>query len=394
MTPRPFRFRFLFTFASTAFLVALLLGPFDILSPTLSGSSDEPERGKSGKRLFERETFGGNGRTCLTCHSRETGTVSPEDAQQRFVRNPGDPLFFFDGSDDGAGHGVVRMLTDATILMRIPLAPNVTLVSDPSARSVVVRRGIPTTLNTPALDPVLMYDGRQPNLVAQAHGAIVDHAQATRVPTPRELQRIADFQKTNAFFSSDRLEDYAETGRPPLLPRGRTDAEKRGRMFFEDVPAAGGSSKAGICAFCHSGPMLNETNQFTIVPPFVRGGRFQTVGVSEFNRAGNPVLDFLFTYADGTVIPVSSPDPGRALITGNAFDTFNSVNAFKTPTLWGVGQTAPYFHDNSAKTLEDVMQHYAQFFAIVTDPSVDGDPAVILTERDQKDIIAFMKLLR
>src|SRR5437016_1767547 len=26
-----------------------------------------------GKRLFERETFGGNGRTCLTCHSRDSG---------------------------------------------------------------------------------------------------------------------------------------------------------------------------------------------------------------------------------------------------------------------------------------------------------------------------------
>ena len=33
-----------------------------------------------GQRLFDRETFGGNGRTCLTCHSRETGTVSPRDA--------------------------------------------------------------------------------------------------------------------------------------------------------------------------------------------------------------------------------------------------------------------------------------------------------------------------
>jgi cytochrome c peroxidase len=394
MPSKPIRFRSLFTFASTAFFVALLLGPFNVLHPTLSGNSREQEQADSGKRLFERETFGGNGRTCLTCHSRETGTVSPADAQQRFVRNPRDPLFLFDGSDDGAGHGVVRMLTDATILMRIPLAPNVTLVSDPSARSVVVRRGIPTTLNTPALDPVLMSDGRQPDLIAQAHGAIVDHAQPTRMPTLRELQRIAAFQKTPAFFSSERLAEFAETGRAPSLPRGKTASEKRGRLFFEDVPSAGGSSKAGICAFCHSGPMLNETNQFAIVPPFVRGGRFQTVGVSEINRAGNPVLDFLFTYPDGTVIPVSSPDPGVALITGDAFNTFNSLNAFKTPTLWGVANTAPYFHDNSAKTLEELMVHYAQFFAIVTDPVFDGDPAVILTEQDQKDMIAFMKLLR
>jgi len=32
--------------------------------------------------------------------------------------------------------------------------------------------------------------------------------------------------------------------------------------------------------------------------------------------------------------------------------------------------------------------------AIVSDPSVDGDPAIDLTNQDQKDIIAFMKLLR
>src|SRR4029453_2213676 len=108
-----------------------------------------------GQRLFDRETFDGNGRTCLTCHSRETGTVSPKDAQARFQANPNDPLFAHDGSDDGLGNGVTRMLADATILMTIPLPPNVRL-ADSRDRFVVVKRGIPTTLNTPALDPALM----------------------------------------------------------------------------------------------------------------------------------------------------------------------------------------------------------------------------------------------
>jgi len=51
---------------------------------------------------------------------------------------------------------------------------------------------------------------------------------------------------------------------------------------------------------------------------------------------------------------------------------------------------APYFHDNSAKTLEDVVRHHATFFEIVTamDP-----PALILTEQDQADLVAFMNLL-
>ncbi|MGH8612581.1 MAG: hypothetical protein ACREYF_11250, partial [Gammaproteobacteria bacterium] len=78
------------------------------------------------------------------------------------------------------------------------------------------------------------------------------------------------------------------------------------------------------------------------------------------------MMDFVFRDPDGTTTVVSSPDPGRASITGDASDAIESVNAFKIPSLWGVSRTAPYFHDNSAKTLEDVLRHYAQFFAIVT----------------------------
>ncbi len=46
------------------------------------------EKDNDGRQLFERETFGGNGRTCLTCHSRKTGTVSPADARARFLADP------------------------------------------------------------------------------------------------------------------------------------------------------------------------------------------------------------------------------------------------------------------------------------------------------------------
>ena len=151
---------------------------------------------KDGKRLFERETFGGNGRTCLTCHSSETGTVSPEDAQERFRCDPRDPLFLHDGSDDRHGNGVYRMLKDATILVEIPLPENVSLADDPTARSVILARGIPSTLNTPALDPVLMLDGRQPDLIRQAAGAIHDHFQNTEEPDDKDLRRIAEFQLT------------------------------------------------------------------------------------------------------------------------------------------------------------------------------------------------------
>src|SRR4030095_1786358 len=138
-----------------------------------NGAGAGPGQALEGKRLFEQATFGGNGRTCQRGHSAATGTVSPKDAEERFAKEPNDPLFLHDGSDDGLGHGTSRMRTDATVLMTIHMSANVQLADDPSARTVVLRRGIPTTLNTPALDPELMVDGRQPSLEAQATGAIL-----------------------------------------------------------------------------------------------------------------------------------------------------------------------------------------------------------------------------
>jgi len=346
-----------------------------------------------GGLLFTLDTFGGNGRTCVTCHSLETGTVSPQDAQARLRRNPRDPLFVFDGSDDGQGHGTTRMTTDATILVEIPLPTNVSLGDDPAARSVILRRGIPTTRNTPALDPVLMLDGRDPDLPTQALHAIQRHAQPKMAPSSANLSDIAAFEKSPLFFSSLALLRYAQTRVPPKLPEGTTDSQRRGRRFFVDADLTTGDLKNGACAACHSGPMLNQTNQFLAkVLPIQPGTRFQTVAVSEFNAASNPVRPFIFRISDGSQTTILSPDPGRALITGvidgdpNAGGApfFTSLNAFKIPTLWGVKDTAPYFHDNSAKTLQDVAAHYARFFLGLQ---------IVFTAQDQSDIVAYMKLL-
>ena len=373
-------------------LIALFAGRLSAGTDGEPKSNTTPNHLLAGRRLFEKETFGGNGRTCETCHSRETGTVSAEDAQRRMSRDPRDPLFLGDGSDDGAGTGAERMLTHATVLVKVPLAGNVRLAADSTAATAIFRRGIPTTLNAPALDRVLMWDGRHHNLDEQALSAILGHVEAARTPSAKELERIAEFERSRTFFSSLPLWRFAVNGTPPPLPAGRTESEQRGREFFEDVPPDKGNSKRGICAICHSGPLLNETNEFIPVPPRRRGGRFQSILVSELNAMGNPVQEFVFEKPDGTTTRILSPDPGRAVITGSL--DFEHLNAFKIPPLWGVSRTAPYFHDNSAKTLEDVMVHYKKFFEIVTDPMFDGDPAIDLTDQDQQDIIAFLRLLR
>ena len=172
------------------------------------------------------EKFGGNGRTCRTCHSNRTGTFSPEEALARLIEDPSDALFVHDGLDDGVS-GTTRITQHATVRIEIPLPPDVILADDPTRRSVILNRGTPTTLNTPALDPMLMYDTREPNLQLQAFNAIHGHAQNTREPTALELDLIKEFQQTDSrFFSSEACEPLPtavlrRNFRPaPLSPNG------------------------------------------------------------------------------------------------------------------------------------------------------------------------------
>ena len=77
----------------------------------------------------------------------------------------------------------------------------------------------------------------------------------------------------------------------------------------------------GNCVTCHLGPNLTDE-------------RFHNTGVG---------------YADGRFA-----DNGRFAVSGRERDR----GAFKTPTLRNVAQTAPYMHDGSMATLEDVIDDY------------------------------------
>jgi hypothetical protein len=363
-------------------------------SPSLSDACAKA-RLKEGRRLFDVEKFGGNGRTCRTCHSKQTGTFSPEEALARLIEDPSDALFVHDGFDDGVT-GTTRIIQHATVRIEIPLPPDVILADDPARRSVILNRGTPTTLNTPALDPMLMYDTREPNLQLQAFNAIHGHAQNTREPTALELDLIKEFQQTDPrFFSSEALRVFANGGPAPQLPPGTTESERRGRAMFDNVPFDGVTT-GGICNICHSGPMLNRFaagNSFGFPP----GGRRASIGVSERNLMGNPVYTFLVREPDGGIFTITTPDPGAMLndpppsappgVPTPPRSFF--ANFFKIPTLWGVKDTAPYFHDNSANTLEDVAKFYALFF--LDSPSTRG---FVFTEQNQADMVAFLKLLR
>ncbi len=353
-----------------------------------------------GEALFADDTFGGNGRTCATCHPSanddDSGTLNPGEIQSLFSSDPGNPLFQHDAADTLGGTTFDRIRTHATVLIPIDLPANVRIVGS-SERTVLLPRGIPTTMNTPALDPVLMYDGRAPNLQAQARDAILRHAQTSDV-ADAELDQIAAFQRT--LFNRDNLEDFFEKGKKLKMPAGGSQSEKRGRRWFIDDgltdPNLVGESKFNVCGFCHSGPRLDALSGFfvqNIAPfPLPEGHRFFTVLVSELNTMGNPVHQFEYTNG-GVATVVPSPDPGIFLQTGETPPLGNGF--FKIPTVWGIEDTAPYFHDNSAKDLTQLMEHYdtALFILSENDPVPPTLGRIDLTTQDKLDIIAYMKRL-
>jgi cytochrome c peroxidase len=331
------------------------------------GATQSDLSARGGEAIFDHVTFEGNGRTCSTCHTdRSAGALSPEEVQARYAEDPTDPLFRSLDSDDGVGNDYSRLLADATIRINVALPDFLSLADEPGARSVTVNRAIPTVKNI-ALDPVLMSDGREPSLESQAAGAIRDHFQATETPSRNQLRQLARYEKSQ--FSSWRLFFYSLGAPAPKLPQGRTASEQRGRAFF--LPD-------GACGMCHGGPMLNEMTEYSFFGP--PGSRFADVMVSEFNEGNQPVHTYHATFPDGSVFEFPFADPGRLLQTSDPMD----LGAFKITTLWGVRKTAPYFHDNSAKTLTQVVDHYAAMFE-------QND--FILTDQDKADIVAYMRLL-
>lgn len=96
------------------------------------------------------------------------------------------------------------------------------------------------------------------------------------------------------------------------------------------------------------------------------------------------------------------PEGNRGVfeLTGTADD----MGAFRAPTLRNVGVTAPYMHDGSMATLEEVVSFYAAGGRVITDGPFAGDGRanpfksglinnIDLSPRDQADLVAFLGTL-
>ena len=88
----------------------------------------------------------------------------------------------------------------------------------------------------------------------------------------------------------------------------------------------------------------------------------------------------------GVGIHAKEPDLGRY----NETKLLGDRGAFKTPTLREIARTAPYMHDGSLATLEDVVEYYDK--GGTRNPQLDEEMFPLkLTEQERADLVVFLK---
>ncbi len=217
-----------------------------------------------------------------------------------------------------------------------------------------------------AFNDLQFWDGRAPSLEEQAKGPIINPVEmgnthevmvktvdnipgyveqfkkvfgTETVNVDQVAQVIAAFERT--VITTDSPFDRFVKGDTKAL----TDLEKRGLEIFNGK---------GHCTACHWGGHFSDE-------------RFHNLGVVP---------------AD-----VTKPDEGRFVVTKNP----NDKGAFKTPTIRDVELRAPYMHNGSEKTLEDVVELYDKG-GRTGDPNLD--PLIVplgLTKEEKNALVAFMK---
>ena len=198
-----------------------------------------------------------------------------------------------------------------------------------------------------------------------------------RQPNPTDLVRaIAAYERSQLSFDSPF--DHFIAGEKNAIDA----SAKRGWTLFNTT---------GRCNKCHA---LTDT---TSRPTTFSDDTFHNIGVNivrhrvvELARQAEQSLARGDTIAvDQAAILTPMSALGRYLITRHDSD----IAAFRSPDLRNVMVTAPYFHDGSAATLWDVVDHYNKG-AGTQDPFLDPDiQPLALHEKDIDDLVALMASL-
>jgi cytochrome c peroxidase len=182
------------------------------------------------------------------------------------------------------------------------------------------------------------------------------------------VKALATFVRTMTSFDSP-FDRYAYFGEDAAL----TDSQIRGMNLF--------MSERLECSHCHSGFNFSQ---------------FVTHDSSRIDDRAFHNTGLYFLEAE----PPARFDFGLSLVTKQVEDQYK----FKAPTLRNVERTAPYMHDGSLSTLEDVLDFYAAGGRKIEEGTLRGDGRINpgkspfvkgfdLTAQERADVLAFLRSL-
>jgi cytochrome c peroxidase len=323
-----------------------------------------------GASLFFENTFGGNGRTCGTCHPASNNfTIDPA-----FIRTlpANDPLFVAEFNPALAQLEKPQLLRQFGLVLE-----NLDGLDQPATKFVM--RGVPPTLGLQMTlekdasmgeGPVQMTgwsgDGSPGtgSLREFAIGAVTQHFTRSlarvagrdfRLPSEHQLDAMEAFQ-----LSLGRSVDF-DLSKITFL-----DANvQAGRTLFTN--GTGNPGAGGTCGFCHA-----------------NGG---ALSVNGQNRNFNTNVEALAHPARAVQNFPKDGGFGQALNSEGSYGngTFNIASVVEA------ADTGPFFHNNSVNTLEEVVQFYSG--PAFNGPAVPASARFDFTPAQVKQIADFMRAI-
>ncbi len=305
-----------------------------------------------GRHLFYDKRLSGNGTmACASCHLQH--------------------LAFTDGRDKSIGSTGEKTDRGAMSLVNVAYFPTLTW-ANPSL--TLLERQAMVPLFTDNLPVEMGIDQSNQNEVLR------------RITQDTLYQRMFKdaFPEVTLLDFSHIIKAIATFERGMISANAKFDKVRRGEDSFTPIETTGKTLFYGKaqCAQCHSG--LNFSDQFYAKElPYINWP-FHNTGLYNIDGKG------------------AYPSDNQGLVAVIPGD--RNMGKFRTQALRNIALTAPYMHDGSIATLEEVLDHYARHGRAVSKGDNQGDgklsplkdpilDKVEITEEDKPALIAFLKTL-
>ena len=265
-------------------------------------------------------------------------------------------------------------------------------------KNQVGARNSPTVLYT-GFNEVQFWDGRAPTLEEQAKQPLVNPVEMGQPSHPAVVKAVAAIPDYGDGFAAafgsrevtiDRIVEAIASFERTLAPF----TSPFDRFVAGDKQAIGESAQRGFVLFQGKARCIS-CHEFNASFPYFTDNKFHNIGVAmkgDFEKLAREASS-VSAHGAETQQAALAHEPGfealgRWIVTHQPKD----IGAFKTSGLRNITLTAPYMHDGSQKTLEEVMDFYNQ--GGEPNPNLDGGIRPLnLTKEEISDVIAWMQSL-